>query len=85
MTPGRAARISAAPGSVRANDTNIPMASRVVTRAEPPAETSGSGTPMTGRRPMTAPMLIIAWPRIQAIAPAAAIRTNWSVERLTIR
>lgn len=54
----------------------MPIATRVVTKAEPPAETNGSGTPMTGSNPMTAPMLIIAWKRIQAIAPAAAIRTN---------
>ena len=32
----------------------------VVIREEPPEDTSGSGTPMTGSRPMTAPMLTIA-------------------------
>lgn len=31
-----------------------------VIREEPPEDTSGSGTPMTGSRPMTAPMLTIA-------------------------
>ena len=39
----------------------MPRASSVVTSADPPAETSGSGTPMTGSSPMTAPMLMIAW------------------------
>ena len=32
----------------------------VVSRAVPPLDTSGSGTPITGSIPMTAPMLISA-------------------------
>ena len=37
---------------------------------------AGAGTPMTGSMPITAPMLIRAWPMIQAMTPPVAIRTN---------
>lgn len=63
----------------------MPMAIMVVTRADPPAETMGSGRPITGKRPMTAPMLIIACSRIHAMIPAVAICTNESRDRDTIR
>ena len=52
---------------------------------EPPDDTSGSGTPMTGSRPMTAPMLMTAWTRIQVMMPAAAMRTKGSCVRVTRR
>jgi hypothetical protein len=61
------------------------MASIVVTSAEPPADTKGSGTPMTGSSPMTAPMLIAACSRIQPSTPPVAIRTNWSSVRTMSR
>ncbi len=50
---GVTARAIGAPGSgrCRANDSTMPIAVRVVISAEPPAETSGSGTPSTGQQP----------------------------------
>src|SRR5699024_5787779 len=39
---------SAAPGSCRAKASTIPAAMRFATSAEPPYDTYGSGTPMTG-------------------------------------
>ena len=41
----------------------------VTTSDEPPEETNGSGTPVIGRRPMTAPMLTNAWTTNQAVMP----------------
>ena len=38
-----------------------------------------------GSTPITAPMFTIAWPTIQAVAPAAASRTNVSGTRRAIR
>ena len=52
---------------------------------DPPEETSGSGTPMTGSRPMTAPMLISAWTISQVMMPAVAMRTKRSLVRVTRR
>ena len=49
--------------------------------ADPPLETSGSGTPMTGSSPTTAPMLTRACPRIHARTPAVAILTKMSSVR----
>src|SRR5205823_7917728 len=46
--PGRAASVP-----WRATFTRTPTAARVTTRDEPPKETNGSGTPVTGRRPVT--------------------------------
>jgi len=63
----------------------MPRATIEVISAEPPEDTSGSGTPMTGSIPMTAPTLTSIWPSSQAIAPAVAIRTNRSSARLTSR
>ena len=71
---GRAASRARQPGSLRAKESSMPRASRVVTSEDPPADTSGSGTPMTGNSPMTAPMLMMAWPMSQAMIPAEAIR-----------
>ena len=50
-----------------------------------PAETSGSGTPVIGSRPITAPMLTSACSAIQAVAAAAASRMNVSGTRRAIR
>ena len=63
----------------------MPRPNSVVTRADPPADTSGSGTPMTGRAPMTEPMLMIAWTRIQTMTPALAMRMKKSSVRATSR
>jgi hypothetical protein len=63
----------------------MPRANIVVMRAEPPEETSGSGTPMTGSRLMTAPMLMTAWMMIHVMIPAVATRTKKSSVRVTSR
>ena len=63
----------------------MPSANMVGSSAEPPYDTSGSGTPMTGSRPSTAPMLTSAWPMIQAVTPAVAIRTKGSSLRTASR
>ena len=63
----------------------MPSVTIEVTSADPPDETSGSGTPITGSMPMTAPTLTSIWPISQAIAPAVAIRTNRSSLRVTSR
>ena len=47
------------------------MAARVTTSDEPPNDTNGSGTPVMGRTPTTAPMLTKAWMRIQLVTPVA--------------
>ena len=70
---------------LRAKEMTMPRAKSVVPSADPPLETSGSGTPMTGSTPMTEPMLIIAWTRIHVMTPAVATRTNGSSVRSTIR
>ena len=84
-TEGRADSASATPGFGRAKDSSMPEANIVVMSEEPPEDTSGSGTPMTGSRPITAPMLMIAWMTIQAMMPAVAIRTKRSFVRVTSR
>ena len=63
----------------------MPSANIVVMSEEPPDETRGSGTPMTGRRLMTAPMLMTAWTTIHVMMPAVATRTKKSSVRVTRR
>ena len=58
--------------------TRIPAAASVMTIDVPPYETNGSGIPVTGRRPSTAPMLITASVAIQATRPAASSIPNRS-------
>src|SRR5690554_749031 len=78
-TDGRAAKASGAPGSRRAKAMSTPMAASEAIKDEPPDDTSGKGTPVTGARPTTTAMLMHAWPTIHAPTPAAAICTNGSV------
>jgi hypothetical protein len=47
-------------------------------RLEPPADTNGSGMPVTGMSPTTTPMLMNAWRQIQEVIPAASIAPNVS-------
>ncbi len=63
----------------------MPIESMVGTRDEPPNDTSGSGMPVIGSRPTTAPMFTTAWVRIQPVDPAAASRTNWLSVRCATR
>ena len=48
------------------------------TSDEPPELTKGSGTPVMGRMPMTAPMFTKACTRNQAVTPVASSRPNRS-------
>ena len=65
-------------GRCRANDSTTPIAVSVVMSADPPADTSGSGTPSTGSRPSTTAMLTNAWPITQTIAALVASLANGS-------
>ena len=49
----RAPMASWAPGSRRAKESSMPSAVMEASSAEPPEEMNGSGTPMTGSRPVT--------------------------------
>jgi len=50
----------------------MPTAAKLMTSDDPPAETNGSGIPVTGMRPTTTPMLMNAWMQIHAVIPAAS-------------
>jgi hypothetical protein len=63
----------------------MPSATRVTSNDVPPADTSGSGTPVIGSTPITAPMLITAWATIQTVTAAAASRMKVSRIRRAIR
>jgi len=56
----RAANAWLAPGSRRANDMSIPSPTIVTVTDDSPWDTSGSGTPVIGNKPMTAPMFTTA-------------------------
>ena len=47
----------------------MPIAAKLMTSDEPPAETNGSGMPVTGISPTTTAMLMNAWMQIQAGDP----------------
>lgn len=56
-----------------------------MTRLEPPYETNGSGIPVSGARPITAAMLIAAWPQMSAVMPAASRFPNGSLHAIARR
>ena len=56
----------------------MPTAAKLMTSDEPPAETNGSGMPVTGTSPTTTAMLMKAWMQIQAVIPAASSAPNVS-------
>lgn len=56
----------------------MPTAAKLTRSDEPPAETNGSGMPVTGIRPTTTAMLMNAWMVIQAVIPAASSAPNVS-------
>ena len=43
----------------------MPIAAKLMTSDEPPADTKGSGMPVTGISPTTTAMLMNAWMQIQ--------------------
>ena len=58
---------------------------RATIRLEPPYETNGSGIPVKGASPITAAMLIAAWPQTSIVKPAASALPNGSRQRSAIR
>ncbi len=63
----------------------MPSATRVLSSDDRPADTSGSGTPVMGSTPITAPMLTVASITTQAVMAVAASRANISGTRRAIR
>ena len=63
----------------------MPIAASVTSRAEPPKLTSGSGMPVIGSRPTTAPMLMTAWHPNHAVTANEQSRTKGSVARWAMR
>ena len=61
------------------------MAARSTRSDEPPCETSGSGTPVTGKRASTTPMFMNACPQIHAVTPMAMRAPNVSGARREMR
>ena len=80
-----AARACAAPGSDLANDISMPSAAMVTISEETPAEISGSGTPVMGSRPSTAPMFTSACTMSQTVIAPAASRAKVSGTRRAMR
>jgi hypothetical protein len=59
----------------------IPTAASSTTRLEPPYERKGSGIPVSGATPITAAVLITAWPQTSTVMPAARRFPNGSLQR----
>ena len=57
----------------------------VMTSDDPPKEMKGSGMPVTGSTPMTAPMLITAWLVTQVVTPTASRLPKRSGARVAAR
>ena len=62
----------------------MPSPTSVTSKDDSPAETSGNGTPVIGRTPITAPMLIAACTTTQAVMAVAPRRQNMSGTRRAI-
>ena len=62
----------------------MPSPTSVTSKDDSPAETSGNGTPVMGKMPITAPMLMAAWTTIHAVMAVAAMRQNMSGTRRAI-
>src|SRR2546422_418538 len=66
-------------------EISTPTATSDTISDEPPKDMKGSGTPVMGRTPVTAPRLMSAWSPIHAVMPPARIRPNASGARRAIR
>jgi hypothetical protein len=64
---------------------SMPRASMEASRALPPEEMNGRGTPSTGSRPVTTIMFTSAWPISQQVTPATVIWMKGSRARWIIR
>ena len=56
----------------------IPTEASSTTRLEPPYDTNGSGIPVSGAIPITAPMLTAACPQTSTVRPDASSFPNGS-------
>src|SRR4029079_8849710 len=71
--------------SLSATFSITPPSASITTRLEPPELISGSGTPVSGSTPSTAPRLTNAWPATRQVAPATRYLPNGSLQRIAIR
>ena len=71
--------------SLSATFSITPTRASITTRLEPPELISGSGTPVSGSTPSTAPRLTNAWPATRQVAPATRYLPNGSLQRIAIR
>jgi hypothetical protein len=71
--------------SWRAMLMRMPDATKVSTSDDPPKEMKGSGIPVTGSTPTTAPMLIMVSLATQATSPMASRPPKRSEERVATR
>ena len=65
--------------------SRIPAIVMNTTRLEPPELISGSGTPVRGRNPSTAPRLTTAWPATRQVIPVARYLPNGYRQRMAMR
>ena len=59
-------------------ESKTPTAPSETINDDPPNETNGSGTPVIGSSPVTAPRFTSAWMASQAVMPPARRRPNAS-------
>ena len=64
---------------------SIPSPTIVTSTDDSPWDTRGSGTPVIGNTPITAPMFTTAWPTIQTVIAADSSRLNVSGARRATR
>jgi hypothetical protein len=64
---------------------SIPSPTIVTSTEESPWDTSGSGTPVIGNTPITAPMFTTAWPTIHTVITADSSALNVSGARRATR
>ena len=64
---------------------STPMLASITTSAVPPNESSGSGTPVIGMSPVTAPRLMMVCRPIHPVMPAAIRRPNVSGAAIAMR
>src|SRR5690606_5046347 len=69
----------------RAAESTNPMASMMASMAEPPEEINGSGTPITGKTPVTVPRFTKVWPMTQDIRQPMSTLVYMSLARAAMR
>src|SRR4029450_1073099 len=61
--------------------SSTPVDTIVISRAEPPNERKGSGSPLVGSRPVTTPRLTSVWVAMSSVMPSARDAPNGSWAR----